>query len=146
MVSPSITPAPSKTAVLSATPTTIASPAPIDPRAQLAPGIYLAYWRAAGLYLASLNGPLNIRLAPINNKPSLSPDGDRIAFKADSRLHIYDLPTGTDSSLSGLNLYSEDLYFGGSPTWAPDGRMIVYASPTIVVISDTAQIDEFPSL
>ncbi|MGQ0733417.1 MAG: amidohydrolase family protein [Acidobacteriota bacterium] len=59
--------------------------------------------------------------------PSLSPDGRQLAFSAMNRLYAMDLPSGTPRLLTAQAPASEGEFM---PTWAPDGRSLVYVSWT----------------
>jgi len=54
--------------------------------------------------------------------PSISPDGERVAFSALGRVWVMDLPDGVPRRLTG----SDEGEF--QPSWSPDGRSIIYAT------------------
>ena len=56
--------------------------------------------------------------------PRVSPDGARLVFSALNHLYVMDLPSGTPRRLTT----SDEGEF--MPTWAPDGRSIVYTTWT----------------
>ena len=79
----------------------------------------------------ALNFPYRLGLGPVKSRllmgPELSPDGTRLAFSSFFQLHVYDLESGTLSSLTPQT----DANAGGKgfhPAWSPDGRELAYVS------------------
>ena len=72
-------------------------------------------------YRVDDSGSVNARLI---RYPAISPDGQRVAFTAFSKLYVMDLPSGTPRRLTT----GSDGEF--MPAWSPDGRSIVYVTWT----------------
>lgn len=59
--------------------------------------------------------------------PSLSPDGQRLAFSVFGKLYVASLTDGTPRRLTRTPLSANDVT-ENQPAWSPDGRWIIYAS------------------
>lgn len=67
--------------------------------------------------------------------PSWSPDGTQIAFQSplaprNTKIFIYDLVTGTETQLEGLEGNNQ------MPTWSPDGTQIAFIAGNSLYITD----------
>lgn len=84
------------------------------------------------LFLSNLNNPLDA-LELSNDiysnafSPSISPDGQQIAFASDADgdhdIYIYDIPSGTIFSVT-----NNDIAHDIDPDWSPDGTQMIFAS------------------
>lgn len=66
--------------------------------------------------------------------PRWSPDGSRIAFYADLRIHIVELATGRIETVAPR----EGAAWVAYPAWSPDGRELAYVESNTVVARDMA--------
>lgn len=118
---PTTIPTPTHSPKPSVTPTITSTTTSADPRDVLAPGLHIVYWSQNALYLSSLDAPLGIRLATIDDpNASLSPSGDRIAFSRRGVLYLYDFMHQNPIPLpeAGAEAYA--------PQWSPNGDSLVY--------------------
>ena len=65
------------------------------------------------------SGPVTARLL---RKPTLSPDGSKVAFSAFARLHVHDFESGSTQAISAENITASH------PAWSPDGRHLAFVS------------------
>ena len=83
--------------------------------------MYLVYWSRGALHISTIERPLGIQFAPIDDpRANLSPDGNRIAFSLEGVIAIYDLSDGTTTYLKNLG---DNNY---RPRWSPDGDLLAY--------------------
>jgi Tol biopolymer transport system component len=73
---------------------------------------------AEDIYLANADGSAIVRLIR-GDWPAWSPDGSRIAFHRNGRIHVIDVTGANEIALVG----------GGFPSWSPDGTRITFVSP-----------------
>ena len=85
-----------------------------------------------GIYIADADGSTS-RLLAAGEWPAWSPDGSRIAFQRDGRIHVIGVD-GTGET---------DLGPGSEPTWAPDGARLAFTgSEGITVMQEDGTIEE----
>ncbi|MDE0365066.1 MAG: amidohydrolase family protein [Gammaproteobacteria bacterium] len=74
----------------------------------------------------SLYYPYRIGLGPVKARlleaPSVSPDGEKVAFSAFTRVYVHDFTSGESTAVSPAGLQAFH------PAWSPDGRDLAFVS------------------
>ena len=74
----------------------------------------------------SLQFPHRVGMGPVKARlleaPSVSPDGNRVAFSAFTRVYVHDLSSGASRAVSPAGLQAFH------PAWSPDGRHLAFVS------------------